>query len=429
MGTNLLIRRLAPILLREAGWLQTVAGAGVAAAIGWLLHIALTPAMGLAYSNVAFLPTVAAAGLWFGFRGVGAFYVFASVMWWGQFWGHVPHWQAQFATFSIGVLMVGVFVALLKSTVQALDVERRALVESQRRYKARIDASPQLFWATDAKGRPIETSRGLEDQLGEYAHGDWIAAVHPEDQPGVREAWAASLATRVPLEIEYRLRSGDDWTWMRSGAVFHDAGGGAASLWYGATESIDARRQAEAARGLLMREIDHRSRNILSVVQALVRMTPRTDPETYAKALEQRIVALAGAHNLLAKTHWRGADLAILLEQELTPYHGAYRLEGAAVVVRPEVVQPLALVVHELATNAAKYGALSTPGGAVTVAWTLEAGVLSFNWAERGGPPTKAPTRTGFGSKLIAGSVKALAYDWREDGLTVTFHLKDAVVV
>ena len=427
LGTNLLIRRLAPILLREAGWLQTFLGAGAFAIVACALHIVLTPAMGLAYSNVVYLPAVAAAGLWFGFRGVAVFYVVASVLWWGQFWGHVPHWPAQFATFSIGVLMVGVFVALLKSTVQALDVERRALVESQRRYEARVNAGSQLFWATDAVGRPVERSRSMAAQIGDAPDADWVEAIHPEDQPAVREAWETSLATRAPMDCEYRYKVGDDWAWMRSTAVFDDAGG-ADSLWYGATENIDARRQAETARGLLMREVDHRSRNILSVVQALVRMTPRTDPEAYAKALEQRIVALAGAHNLLAKGRWRGAELAKLLEQELKPYHGACKLEGAPVTVRPEVVQPLALVVHELATNAAKYGALSAPGGVVTVVWTVQETGLALIWQEEGGPPAQAPSRKGFGSKLIAGSVKELTYDWREEGLTVAFRLKDAVV-
>lgn len=428
MPTTLLIRRLAPILSRTASWPQALAGAAVATALGWLAHAALTPAMGLAYSNVAFLPAVVCAGIWFGFRGVAAFYVFASVLWWGQFWGHVPNWPAQFATFSIGVLLVGVFVALLKSTVQALDTERAALAESQRRYAARIHGSPQFFWTTDPAGGAVERSRHMEGVLQREPQATWLQFVHPEDAPAAKAAWERCLADHSPFDGEYRQRMQGDgpWRWVRSFARYDEAG--PQSLWYGVTEDIDDRKQAEAARALLMREIDHRSRNILSVVQALVRMTPRTDVESYARAVEERIVALAGAHNLLASSHWRGTDLQALLEQELRPYQGHYRLSGAPVRLRPELVQPLALVAHELATNAAKYGALSVPHGCVSVTWRLDAEALAVEWMERDGPAPAAPKRKGFGGALIAGSVGGdLSYDWAAEGLTVRFTLPDAL--
>ena len=428
MATGVLIRRVAPILSREAGWAQVFLGSAAAAALGWLAHALLTPAMGLAYSNVAFLPAVVCAGIWFGFRGVAAFYVFASVLWWVQFWGHVPHWEAQFATFSIGVLMVGVFVAMLKSTVQVLDEERAALAESQRRYAARIHGSPQFFWTTDPEGGLVERSRHMADAVHSDPEATWLKFVHPEDAPASKLAWDRSLADKSPFDGEYRQRMQGEgpWRWVRSFARYDEAG--ERSLWYGVTEGIDDRKQAEAARALLMREIDHRSRNILSVVQALVRMTPRTDVESYAKSVEARIVALAGAHNLLASSQWRGADLRALLEQELKPYQGHTRLAGPVVALRPELVQPLALVAHELATNAAKYGALSVPDGCVSVSWSLDGLALTLEWLERDGPAPVPPTRKGFGTTLIAGSVGGdLAYDWAAEGLTVRFTLPEAI--
>jgi two-component sensor histidine kinase len=132
----------------------------------------------------------------------------------------------------------------------------------------------------------------------------------------------------------------------------------------------------------------------------------------------------------LASNKWRGADLHALLAQELKPYHGACVLVGPAVAVRPELVQPLALVAHELATNAAKYGALSRVGGTVTVNWSTEGETLCVSWCERGGPTIdNPPHKRGFGSSLIAGSINGdLQFEWAAQGLSVQFKMHDAVV-
>ncbi len=186
-----------------------------------------------------------------------------------------------------------------------------------------------------------------------------------------------------------------------------------------------ALRQAEETERLLIREVDHRAKNVLAVVQSLVQLTPFVDKRQYVTALSGRIGSLARSHSLLSTTRWTGADLRALLEQELEAYGFEHEarvvLSGPPVLIRAEAAQSLGLVVHELATNASKYGALSAPGGTLEVRWDWEAGILVLDWCETGGPPAVAPVRRGFGSTLIQNAGKQLgarvSHDWRAEGL------------
>jgi two-component sensor histidine kinase len=169
-------------------------------------------------------------------------------------------------------------------------------------------------------------------------------------------------------------------------------------------------RASEARVRLLAAEVDHRAKNLLAVVQATLRLTPKHDAAAYARAVEGRIAALARAQTLLSAEHWRGADLRALLQAELAPFLPAaggagprVELGGPAVTVPAHAVQPLAMAAHELATNAVKHGALSVPGGHVAVSWrVLPGGAVSLRWAEAGGPKLAvAPARRGFGSRVL----------------------------
>ncbi|WP_395645230.1 response regulator [Terricaulis sp.] len=180
---------------------------------------------------------------------------------------------------------------------------------------------------------------------------------------------------------------------------------------------------------LLAREVDHRARNALAVIQAIVSMTPQSSPKDFARAVDGRIRAMARAHTLLSQTRWQGADLMRLMSEEMEPFHADERVEisGPAVMIKPTVAQNLALAIHELATNAAKYGALSLAQGRLSVSWSMDADALVLNWVEQGGPPVSKPVKTGFGSKVVASSVKALDgdldYDWRKSGLQARLRL------
>jgi PAS domain S-box-containing protein len=191
-------------------------------------------------------------------------------------------------------------------------------------------------------------------------------------------------------------------------------------------------RAAETER-LLIREVDHRAKNVLAVVQSLAQLTPFESKEQYVQALSGRIGSLARAHSLLSTARWSGVDLHDLLRLELDPYGGAESLgggeqvvlDGPPVLIDAQAAQSLALVVHELATNASKYGALARPEGRLAVVWDWRGpDVLSLVWREAAGAPIVAPTRRGFGSTLIESAVKQIgsrvAIDWRPQGLEVS---------
>jgi two-component sensor histidine kinase len=160
-----------------------------------------------------------------------------------------------------------------------------------------------------------------------------------------------------------------------------------------------------------------------------VRLTRAEDPADFAAAVEGRVAALARAHGLLARGRWAGAELHAVAEAEIAPYRGGAQaraaLRGPRVILAPDAVQPLSMVLHELATNAAKHGALSTPGGRVDLRWETDptTGELRLAWAETGGPALRAtPTRRGFGSTLIEAAAcgqlgGGFSVEWRPEGL------------
>jgi len=166
---------------------------------------------------------------------------------------------------------------------------------------------------------------------------------------------------------------------------------------------------AERQQKLLLDELNHRVKNTLATVQAIAAQTLRTNPEpaAFRQAFEARILALAATHDLLTATSWRSAGLRDVVLVELKPFGAErYRLEGPDVALTPAEALTLGLLFHELATNAAKYGALSVAEGRVEVRWTVEAGRLDLGWRETGGPAVTPPVRRGFGSRLIERSLK-----------------------
>lgn len=187
---------------------------------------------------------------------------------------------------------------------------------------------------------------------------------------------------------------------------------------------ITDRKRNEAARDLLMQEVDHRARNMLAVVQSILRLTQAGDIARYKQIVMGRIDTLARAQGSLASRRWEGALVSDVLADELATVGKAeaWRLTGPAVLLPPRHVQPFGMVVHELATNASKHGAFGAEAGEIQVDWTMDnANVLQVVWRETGGPATGAPNRQGFGSKLISDLVRQLGgrttFDWTSDGL------------
>lgn len=189
---------------------------------------------------------------------------------------------------------------------------------------------------------------------------------------------------------------------------------------------IAEEKRHEQARTLLMREVDHRARNALAVVQSLVKLTAASDLDAYKTKLSGRINALARAQGNLAERKWEGASLTFLVCEELADLSPRDRFEvhGPDVVLDVEHAQPLSMIIHELATNALKYGALSGPQGKVVVEWSTGRSELVIRWTEGGGPPVQAPEREGFGSKLIRQLAQQIGAtvkrEWGEEGVRIT---------
>jgi PAS domain S-box-containing protein len=191
------------------------------------------------------------------------------------------------------------------------------------------------------------------------------------------------------------------------------------------TRDVTARREAEQRQAMLADEVDHRAKNVLAVALSVIRLTRAEDPRHFAEAVEGRIAALAHAHTLLAHEHWVGAELRAVAETELAPYLAGRRADsgGPPVLLAPGAVQPVSIVLHELATNAAKFGALSRPGGRLELGWTVRPdGALRLIWQESGGPSVATIAPPGFGSQLIEATVCSqlggtVTKDWRPEGL------------
>ena len=179
----------------------------------------------------------------------------------------------------------------------------------------------------------------------------------------------------------------------------------------GVTIDVTDRKEAEERQVLLAREVDHRARNALAVIQSIIRLTRAKTVDDYVQAIEGRIKALARAHTLLSDSRWHGADLATLVADEMAPYRAGDKVKcgGPDISLQPATAQGLALALHELATNAAKHGALSSPGGKITLDWQLETDALNLNWTENGGPRITQPSQRSFGLKVIVASDRAAA--------------------
>ncbi|WP_431268249.1 PAS domain-containing protein [Dankookia sp. P2] len=288
---------------------------------------------------------------------------------------------------------------------------------------------------------------------GRAALAELEARIHPEDRPRARAAFRAAAAGEAEYAEEFRIRRPDgEERWLRSwgrllppGRPQARPGDVAEARMAGVIADVTERRRAQERQSLLAREVDHRAKNVLAVVQAALRLTPRHDPAAYARMVEGRIAALARAHALLADNQWSGADLAALLRAELQAFlpedlarPGPHRIaiDGPALLVAPQPAQAIGMAMHELATNAMKYGAFSCAGGRVRLGWQLEeaAGRLLLCWAETGGPPVAGPPATsGFGTRVVDVTMERqlggrIRRSWRPEGLLVEVELPLAAV-
>lgn len=323
----------------------------------------------------------------------------------------------------------------LRATGVLLDIEHRRGIEAERDRALHLlqtftDAVPGVVYAKDAEGRFLVANRGTSEVLGktpdEYI-GRTLAEVMG-DKPLAEVIMANDckvMASGQVKQIEERMRlpDGRGVHWLSTKAPMRDDAGQVIGL-VGSSIDITDRKHAEESRDLLMREVDHRSRNALAVIQSVVRLTDASDPAAFRQAVIGRVDAMARAQSSLAKGNWRGALIGDVVAGELD---GAAPEKidtgGPRIALRPDQVQPLSMILHELATNATKYGALSAPDGRIAVRWaSLPGRGWRFEWVERGGPEARAPDRTGFGSRMIERLAAQLGartrFNWLPSGLS-----------
>lgn len=263
--------------------------------------------------------------------------------------------------------------------------------------------------------------------------GRTLAEVAPHSPPLVEEAMRRVVETGQPveeLEITGEM-DGQPRVWLASYRPIRGQDG-AITCVTGSVVDITARKRIEESERLLSREVDHRAQNALAVVRGLIRLSAADAPDdvpALVEVLEGRIAAMSRAHTLLSREKWVGAELGEIVREEFAPQSGRIRAEGPPVRLNAEAAQPLTLVLHELVTNALKYGALSVPGGHVTLCWQRQADRLRMDWREEGGPPMATPPlRRGFGTRLIDANIRGLLAgeierEWARDGLRCTLVL------
>lgn len=235
-----------------------------------------------------------------------------------------------------------------------------------------------------------------------------VASHHPEDRARVASGFAEALAGGAGThEVEYRVvRPDGDQCWIFSrGRIIRNTEGEPVRYAGVDLDTTNRKRQEDQLR-LMAHELRHRANNLLAVVQAMARQTVRASADLgdFEARFEGRVRALANSNDLLVNQDWRGVPLETLIETLLQPFverdTSRVSVSGVSVVLLPKAVQTLGLALHELATNASKYGALSVPGGTVSISWTLVRGAgtqLHMRWKEQNGPPVVQPERSGFG--------------------------------
>jgi PAS domain S-box-containing protein len=268
---------------------------------------------------------------------------------------------------------------------------------------------------------------GVDRENFEVTVDNIRAMIHPDDLDRLR-ADARSMADGArTVHSEFRvMQPGGDVRWcIGTAAATFDAANRVVRI-SGVTIDVTERKEAEARQDLLAREVDHRARNALAVVQSVVRLTRAKNVGDYVATVEGRIKALARAHTLLSDSRWRSADLCALVIEELAPFRVGevekIGIAGPDVALQPHMAQGLALALHELATNAVKHGALSTVLGKIALSWQVRSGFLDLQWVESGGPHILPPRARNFGLKVIVTSIEKqlggkATFDWRPHGM------------
>lgn len=279
------------------------------------------------------------------------------------------------------------------------------------------------------------------EQTADLKFEDLSARIHPADRDRVRAAFTATRGIEGAYEIDFRIMIGDDIRWISARGLGNDSGMHEGHL-YGIFLDVTGRKQAEEGHELLAGEMSHRVKNLLAIASGLTQIASRSSNTAaeMAKDLTNRLTSLGRAHDLvrpLPGHQGTAALLGDLLSILLSPYEDMGAFSGRIRVAVPRMgvgegaATTIALIIHELATNSVKYGALSSEEGTLDVSGSLEDEDIKIVWMERGGPSVEPSKVTGYGSRLVARSVTGqlngvIDYAWEPEGLIVTLTLKVA---
>lgn len=298
-----------------------------------------------------------------------------------------------------------------------------ALRESEERFRLVADRAPVMLWMGDAVGKCIYLNRMQREYWGvepeDIPGFNWAATIHPDDSGDVAAVAMAAMARNESFTVEARYRRHDGvYRRLLTDAQPRFGSDGQFLGMIGVNLDLTEARQAEEHQQLLINELNHRVKNTLAIVQALAMQSfsDGADPAAARKTFDARLNTLSAAHNLLTAQNWENAGLLETVRSAVAATAGAnterVSLAGPDTILEPQTAVSLAMTIHELCTNAIKYGALSNDCGTVDVRWTvrpIEDGVipLTISWVEDGGPPVVPPSRRGFGTRLIERGLSA----------------------
>jgi len=313
-----------------------------------------------------------------------------------------------------------------------LEKSNAQLLKSEQRRSLALAAGNMGSWNWERANNEFSWDDGQYKIFGLDAHEfkptaeAFRSLIHPEDWDGLAPSFARLMDDGEPFQAEFRIKRRDEQIcWCVSSAAATKNAVGEVVRVSGVMTNITERKQAEERQSLLASEVDHRARNALAIVQSIIRLTKSDTIQGYSKSIEGRIKALSLAHSLLSQSRWTGADLRRLVHEELAPYKlapGKIRIEGPGIHLGPAAAQTLALTLHEMATNAAKYGALSSASGSLEVEWAAEKGDLVLKWIEKGVSKPRKPPSGGLGTRIVKQSIEAqlggrVRTEWREEGI------------
>lgn len=322
--------------------------------------------------------------------------------------------------------------------------ERKSSEEAALRLAAIIESSNDAIVSKDLNGIITSWNGGAERIFGYLAEeviGKPITILIPSDHQKEEEAIIERIRRGQRVEHYQTIRQRKDGGLIDISLTISPVRNAQGKV-IGASKiarDITEHKRSETQIVNLAREAEHRTKNILSTVLATVRLSRADTSDDLKQLIEGRINALAQVHGLFVESRWAGAELHSLATQELSPYcgegEGRVRIDGPPVMLEPNTAQTVAISLHELATNAAKYGSLSATGGHVEITWSRTTdGQLSLRWIESGGPPVTPPTHRGFGrcimENIIAGQLRGeVRFDWRDQGLACEIALPLAKIV